>query len=71
MAQSNLAISYYYGEGIAKDVKQAVKWWKLSANQGYHAAQVSLGNCYFDGEGVEQNFPSVKHIMIHVNPEEE
>ena len=36
-------------------MKQAVYWFRKSANQGFDDAQYILGLCYHDGEGVTQN----------------
>jgi uncharacterized protein len=42
-AQHNVGASYFSGEGVAKDVKEAEKWFRLAAAQGYAPAQSSLG----------------------------
>ena len=55
MAQYCIGMSYYFGDGINQDYKEAVKWFNLSAEQGYHKAQYSLGLCYSKGRGVEQD----------------
>jgi uncharacterized protein len=34
-AQFNLGDAYYYGFGVAKDIRSAIKWYKLSAEQGF------------------------------------
>lgn len=34
---------------------EAVKWFRLSAEQGHAVAQYNLGTAYRDGEGVEQS----------------
>ena len=33
-AQYNLGLMYYKGEGVPEDDKQAVKWYRLAAEQG-------------------------------------
>lgn len=40
-----------------KDVfgPEAVKWFRKAADQGHSAAQWNLGNCYFRGNGVNEN----------------
>jgi hypothetical protein len=38
--------------GVAKDEREAVKWYLLSADQGYAIAQFNLGVCYRYGHGV-------------------
>ena len=34
-AQNNLALMYYYGEGVLQDYQTAAKWYTLAAEQGY------------------------------------
>ena len=43
------------GDGIEQNMEEAVKWWRLAAEQGDADAQYNLGNAYKRGEGVEQN----------------
>jgi len=33
-AQGNLGVLYYKGEGVVRDRAEAVKWWRLAAEQG-------------------------------------
>jgi FOG: TPR repeat, SEL1 subfamily len=40
------------GEGMLKDDKEAVKWYRKAAEQGYTNAQYNLGVMYANGEGV-------------------
>ena len=40
---------------VPKDYKEAVKWYKLAADQGNEEAQYKLGNCYYNGNGVDKN----------------
>ena len=47
---------YDYGLGTPEDNSKAVKWFRLSAEQGNSAAQNNLGTMYHYGEGVPQNF---------------
>ena len=48
---------YYYGRnGVAKDYKDAVKWYRKAADQGNAHGQCQLGHCYRDGEGVAQDY---------------
>ena len=44
------------GEGVAKDDKEAVKWYRLSAEQQISGAQSNLGLMYEKGLGVEQDY---------------
>jgi TPR repeat protein len=54
-AQCSLGFCYDRGEGVAKDMEQAVNWYRKSAEQGYPNAQYSLGNCYKVGLGVAKD----------------
>ncbi len=38
---------YSLGEEIREDKQEAVKWYRLAAEQGNAAAQRMLGDCYF------------------------
>ena len=54
-AQFNLGLMYVNGEGVEKDVVQAVELFKKAAEQGHVDAQNNLGAMYFTGEGVERD----------------
>ena len=49
-------MSYYNGDGVLQDYKEAVKWYKLAAEQGYANAQYNLGKMYAKGQGVIQDY---------------
>lgn len=55
-AQCNLALMYDYKKGVAENKKEAVKWYRKSAEQGYSNAQYNLGNMYEFGKGVIKNY---------------
>ena len=40
---------------MAKDVVEAVKWWRKAAEQNYAEAQYNLGVCYATGQGVTKD----------------
>ena len=44
------------GQMCGSDYEQAFAWFKMSADQGYASAQNSLGDCYYEGKGVEQDY---------------
>ena len=46
---------YVNGWGVPKDDKQAVKWYKLAADQGNAPAQFNLGVMYDKGEGLPED----------------
>ena len=46
---------YHTGQGVIQDYKEAVKWYRLSADQGYALAQNNLGLMYASSRGVLQD----------------
>ena len=54
-AQKNLAICYFNGYGVEKDVEKAIYWWQKAADAGNSAAQFNLAICYLKGDGVEKD----------------
>jgi TPR repeat protein len=43
------------GHGVPQDHAEAVKWFQLSAEQGFAGAQASLGVTYLEGLGLPQD----------------
>jgi hypothetical protein len=54
-SQYNLGLMYRKGEGVLKDDKTAMKWYRLAAEQGNTNAQFNLGVMYDEGRGVLQD----------------
>ena len=52
IAQYNLGLMYEQGKGVPQDYKEAVKWYRKSAEQGLADAQSMVGVCHADGLGV-------------------
>lgn len=55
VAQFNMGINYANGLGVAKDLVQAVFWYRKAAEQGDAEAQFNLGYSYDNGEGVPKD----------------
>jgi TPR repeat protein len=51
---------YATGVGVSKDEKEAVRWYRKAAEQGYVDAQNDLGLCYLNGEGVTGDDAAVR-----------
>jgi TPR repeat protein len=51
IAQNDVGILYYKD----KQFDKALRWWKLSAEQGFHQALFTLSNLYREGKAVPQN----------------
>jgi len=43
--------------GVTKDVTEAVKWYRMAAEQGNATAQNNLGFCYANGQGATKDEP--------------
>jgi uncharacterized protein len=54
-AQGFVGFSYAQGRGVAKDLAEAVKWYRKAADQGDATAQFNLGNMYAKGLGVPRD----------------
>ena len=54
-AQYNLGVRYLNGQGVAKDSSEAVRWWRMAAEEGYAPAQFNLACAYRLGEGVRMD----------------
>jgi hypothetical protein len=52
-AQFNLGLSYEYGRGVVKDMKEAARWYRKAADAGQLDAQCNLADCYSLGTGVK------------------
>ncbi|MBL4874254.1 MAG: sel1 repeat family protein, partial [Rhodobacteraceae bacterium] len=50
-----LAIMYENGVGVLQDYAEAVKWYRLAAEQGHASSQNNLGVIYEYGNGVLQD----------------
>ena len=55
-AQISLGIMYANGQGVPQDYAEAVKWFRLAADQGDATAQFNLGIMYAKGQGVPQDY---------------
>ena len=55
-AQFNLGVRYDTGEGVPQDYAEAVRWYRLAADQRHANVQINLGNRYANGEGVPQDY---------------
>ena len=58
--QFNLALMYEKGIGVPQDEKEAVVWYRRSAEQGFANAQFNLGVLYENGRGCAVDFAQAK-----------
>ena len=54
-AQCRLGLLYDKGEGVPQDDTEAVRWYRLAADQGHADAQHNLGDMYRTGRGLPEN----------------
>ena len=53
---NNIGIMYKNGEGVTRDYKNAMKWYKKAANIGNDNAMNNIGIMYNNGEGVTRDY---------------
>ena len=54
-AAYNLAVIHQYGDGVPKNLPEALKWYRVAAEKGDHESQSRLGAMYLNGEGTAKN----------------
>ena len=54
-SEVQLGFRYERGEGVPRDLVEAVKWYRKAAEQNYAKAQYNLGVCYAFGDGVAKD----------------
>jgi TPR repeat protein len=64
-AQTGLGWMYLKGQGVPKNHKTAVKWYRLAAEQGNAIAQSNLGFMYANGTGVPKDYVRA-HMWYHI-----
>jgi TPR repeat protein len=52
LAQYNLGVMYYTGEGVEQDYQQAAQWLTQAAELGHLRSQFNLATMYYNGLGV-------------------
>jgi TPR repeat protein len=55
IAKYNIGYMYEKGLGVKKDLKTAVEFYRMSANDGFAPAALLVGNAYLKGIGVKKN----------------
>ena len=58
LAQYNLSILYYSGQGVEINLEEAFRWSFSAASQGHVAAMFNLASLYYNGFGVEKSSQS-------------
>ena len=55
LAQYQIGILHYRGDGVIQDYGQAAKWFRRAAERGDADAQFNLGLLYAEGKGMPKN----------------
>jgi TPR repeat protein len=58
-----LGATLILGQGVAVDVSEGVRYFKLSADQEFPPAQLAIALYYYHGHGVEQSFSEASRSM--------
>jgi uncharacterized protein len=61
VAEYNLALLYYAGQGLPQNDSEAARWFRKAAEQGDAPAEFELGQLYEDGHGVEADAVEAAH----------
>jgi len=54
-AEYNLGVAYAQGRGTQQDQREALRWYRQSAERGYVPAQMMLAKMHYEGQGVAVN----------------
>jgi TPR repeat protein len=55
-AQNQLGAMYHKGRLVPKDDKEAMRWYRLAATQGFAKSQYNIGVMYLNAQGVELDY---------------
>jgi TPR repeat protein len=58
-------VLYAKGKGVPQDYTEAVRWYRLAAEQGNATAQNNLGGMYYGGNGVLANNVA-SHMWLNI-----
>ena len=64
-AQFNLGRMYTNGRGVPESGAEALRWYRLAADQGFALAQYVLGVMYTNGVGVPQDYVAA-HMWLNL-----
>ncbi len=56
IAQANIGLLYEDGLGVRQSDKEAVKWYRMAAEQAEPRAQYYLGTAFEEGRGIPQDY---------------
>ncbi|MFT4162117.1 peptidoglycan-binding protein, partial [Shinella sp.] len=62
LALFEIGARYTEGRGVATDLKEAARWYALSADRGFAPAEYRLANLYEKGQGVELDLARARKL---------
>ena len=62
-APFEIGLSYFKGEGVAKNYPEAVKWFQKAAERGHPGGIYMLAICYDNGLGVAKDFETALKLL--------
>jgi TPR repeat protein len=62
--QNNIGYAYEHGEGVSQNLTEAVRWYKMAADQNHQDGQYNLSQCYLQGTGVQKNHEEGMRYLI-------
>lgn len=73
-AAYNLGLVHYYADGVGRDYREAMKWYRVAAERGDKPSQFQVGLMYLNGEGVPADPAAAhqwftKHLREHAHHE--
>lgn len=64
IAQYNLGVMYFIGEGVPQDYERSFHYTRMAAEQGHVNAMVNLGALYYNQLGVQPDWMSVWPLSL-------
>jgi TPR repeat protein len=61
--RNNLGYMYLHGQGVKRDIAQALALFTKAAAQGLPDAQHNLGELYFAGQGTPRDYRKAMHYF--------
>ncbi len=55
-AQYALGCRYYEGDGVPRDYREALRWYRKAAAQGHNSGLCDVAFCYRNGHGVRRSY---------------
>lgn len=64
VTQTQIGRRYENGDGVDRDIYEAVKWYRKAAERGSGPSQYSLAKCYVEGNVILQDFAKAYALFI-------